>query len=253
MSSNRFSKVLILTSCISPNTFSGKISDFTSEKRAKELIRNCLYVIKKQLFDKIIIIDASPRNSLPKDINLASYLSNLGLTEQKDIDFIEFRPSQDIQILIEEKGKGFSETKMILNVLENLEYSERTIFFKLSGRYLIKNIENVISYIESFFNNGVDFAIPVSDLFFKTNSVMYAFSSSFKIEKFEEISKKISENDGLYVEHLLYSEVFLNSFINTLRMTKVLPIYPNDQEGGSCQGNYTFWRQLIKNLIYKYF
>ena len=253
MSSNRFLKVLILTSCISPNTFSGKISDFTPEKRAKELIRNCHYILKKNLFDKIVLIDASPKNSFTKDIDLSSYLFNLGLVEQKDIDFLEFRPSQDIQLLIDEKGKGFSETKMILHVLENLEYSEKTIFFKLSGRYLIKNIENVISYLETFFYKGVDFAIPVSSLFFKTNSVMYAFSASFKIEKFEEICKKISDNDGLYIEHLLYSEVFLNSFINSLRMTKVLPIYPNNQEGGSCQGNYAFWRQSIKNFIYKYF
>ena len=253
MRNNIFSKVLILTSCISPNTFAGSVSDFTSERRAKELTRNCLYIIEKNLFDKIIIIDASPRNSFPQGINLANYLSNLGLIKQKDIDFIEFRPSADNQTLIEEKGKGFSETKMILNVLENWEYSEKTIFFKLSGRYLIKNIELVISYLESFFNSGVEFAIPVSNLFFKTNSIMYAFSSSFKKEKFEEICKKVSDNDGLYVEHLLYSDVFLNSFINSLRITKVLPIYPYNQEGGSCQGNYTFWKQLIKNFIYKYF
>ena len=143
-----------------------------------------------------------------------------------------------------------SRTFNIIFVSENpLPFSS----IKISGRYLIKNIENIILYLESFFNKGGEFAIPVSNLFFKTNSVMYAFSSSFKKQRFEEICKKISDNDGLYVEHLLYSEVFLNTFINSLRMTKVLPKYPIDQEGGSCQGSYTFWRQLIKNFIYKYF
>ena len=100
---------------------------------------------------------------------------------------------------------------MILNVLENLEYSKETIFYKISGRYLIKNIEKVISDLERFFNEGGEFAIPVSDLFERTNSVMYVFSSNFKNYKFEEICKKVSDNEGIYVEHLFYSEVILNS------------------------------------------
>lgn len=252
MKSIIISKILILTSCISPNTYSGRVSNFTTERRAKELIKNSNFIIDKNLFDKIIIIDGSPKKLSPKDNNLKTYLFDLGLKNSKDIDFYEFKPDLNTKNLIEEKGKGFSETKMILSVLENVKYSGKVTFYKLSGRYLIKNIEKVIDSLEDFFIKKGEFAIPASNLFAKTNSVMYAFSSDFKNEKFEEICKKISDNDGLYVEHLLYSEVFLNSFIHSLKM-KVLPFYPSNQEGGSCQGQYTFWRQLIKNFIHKYF
>ncbi len=252
MESNCFSKILILTSCIFPNTFSGNISNFSPERRAKELILNCNYMLKKQLFDKIIIIDGSQKESLPKKKTFKDYLFDLGLKKSKVLYFYEFNPDINTQILIKEKGKGFSETKMILNVLENFKYSRKTIFYKLSGRYLIKNIEKVILDLERFFSRGGEFAIPVSNLFERTNSVMYIFSSNFNKNKFEEICKKVSDNDGLYVEHLLYSEVFLNSLVNTSRF-RILPIYPSNQEGGSCQGKYTLWRQLKKNFIHKYF
>lgn len=252
MSNNNFSKILILTSCISPNTFSGRTSNFTPERRAKELVKNCNYMINKQLFNKIIIIDGSQKESLPNKINFKDYLIKLGLKQSQDVDFYEFNPDIKTQILIKEKGKGFSETKMILNVLENYNYSRKTIFYKISGRYLIKNIEKVISDLERFFIAGGEFAIPVSSLFERTNSVMYIFSSNFNKNKFEEICKKVSDNEGIYIEHLLYSEVFLNAFVNSLRF-RILPIYPSNQEGGSCQGKYTLWRQLKKNLIHKYF
>ncbi len=251
MANKNFSKILILTSCISPNTFSGRISNFSPKRRAKELVLNCNYMIKKQLFNKIIIIDGSQKESLPKKINFKDYLFKLGLKKSKDIEFYDFNPDINTQILIKEKGKGYSETKMILNVLYNYTYSRKTIFYKISGRYFIKNIEKVISDVERFFIEGGEFAIPVSNLFERTNSVMYIFSSNFNNNKFEEICKKVSDNEGIYIEHLLYSEVFLNSFINSFRF-RILPIYPSNQEGGSCQGKYTLWRQFKKNFIHKY-
>jgi hypothetical protein len=85
--------------------------------------------------------------------------------------------------------------------------------------------------------------MPKSDMFSKTSSIFYAFNKKFPLEIFEEICMKVSDGKGLYLEHLFYSEIFLNSFVKSKRM-KVLPIYPYKLEGGHNQGKYTRIKQF---------
>ena len=73
---NKLTRVIILTSCISPNTKIGDITNFTLEKRAKELINNIKTIYKSKLFKKIIVVDSSPLNSFPKNYSLKIYLKS---------------------------------------------------------------------------------------------------------------------------------------------------------------------------------
>ena len=93
--------------------------------------------------------------------------------------------------------------------------------------------------------------MPKSDMLSKTSSIFYAFNKKFPLEIFEEICMKVSDGEGLYLEHLFYSEIFLNSFVKSKRM-KVLPIYPYKLEGGHNQGKYTRIKQFLNNVILKY-
>ena len=248
---NKLTRVIILTSCISPNTKIGDITNFTLEKRAKELINNIKTIYKSKLFKKIIVVDSSPLNSFPQNYSLKIYLKSLGGFTNQEIDFVTFKPSKSLMKQISLRGAGLSEMQMLLNILKRINIKNNTIIFKLSGRYLIKNLLVVIKDIDKNFSDNVDFCMPKSDIFSKTSSIFYAFNKKFPLEIFEEICMKVSDGEGLYVEHLFYSEIFLNSFVKSKRM-KVLPIYPYKLEGGHNQGKYTRIKQFLNNVILKY-
>ena len=246
-----FSRAIIITSCIKPNTKVGNVSNFSLEKRALELINNIKEIYKSKLFSQILVIDASPTNSFPKNQSLKIYLKKLGGLDVKEIKYICFKPNKKLKDKILIKGAGLSETKMLIYGIKKIKNKENTIIFKLSGRYLVKNLFKVINNIDKVFSDDVHFCMPISNLFLKTSSIFYAFNKKFPYEIFEQICKKVSDKEGLYIEHLFYSEIFLNSFIKTKRM-KELPIYPYQLYGGHNQGKYSITNQTIKNIILKY-
>ena len=248
---NKFTRVLVITSCISPNTKVGDLSNFTIEKRARELVNNIKSIYESKLFKKIIVVDSSPKNSFPKNKYLKSYLKSLGGLDTNQIQYLTFQPNRELKKKISLKGAGYSETKMMLYGLKKIKIQTNTIIFKLSGRYLIKNLINVIRNIEELFSDDANFCMPISEMFSKTSSIFYAFNKRFPIEILEEICDKVSDSEGLYVEHLFYSEVFLNSFIKSKRM-RLMPIYPYELEGAHNQGKYTRIKQFLNNIILKY-
>lgn len=248
---NKLTRVIILTSCISPNTKIGDITNFTLEKRAKELINNIKIIYKSKLFKKIIVVDSSPLNSFPKNYSLKIYLKSLGASTNQKIEFITFKPSKCLIKQISLRGAGLSEMQMLLYILKRINIKSNTIIFKLSGRYIIKNLLFVIKDLDKKFSSDVIFCMPKSEMFSKTSSIFYAFNKKFPLEIFDEICKKVADGEGLYVEHLFYSEIFLNSFVKSKRM-KVLPIYPYKLEGGHNQGKYTRIKQFLNNFILKY-
>lgn len=247
-----FSRAIIITSCINRNTKVGEVSNLSSKKRAEELVDNIKNTYKSNFFKQIIVIDASPPNSFPNNYTLKNYLKSLGGLDVKEIKYICFKPTKKIMKEISLKGAGLSETKMLINGIKNIKNKRNTIIFKLSGRYLIKNLQDVVKSIDTIFYDDIEFCMPISKLFSKTSSIFYAFNIKFPCEIFEKICKKVSDGDGLYIEHLFYSEIFLNSFIRSRRM-KELPIYPYQLNGGHNQGKYTMIKQYLMNIILKYF
>ena len=248
---NKFTRVLVITSCISPNTKVGDLSKFTIAKRASELVINIKNIYESKLFKKIIVVDSSPKHSFPQKDSLKNYLKSLGGLDTNEIQYLTFQPKKEIKQKIYLKGAGYSETKMMLYAFKKIKIQTNTIIFKLSGRYLIKNLINVIRNIEDLFSDDANFCMPISEMFSKTSSILYAFNKGFPIEILEEICDKVSDDEGLYVEHLFYSEVFLNSFIKSKRM-RLMPIYPYKLEGAHNQGKYTRIKQFLNNIILKY-
>jgi len=248
---NKLRRVILITSCISPNTNVGDISNFTLEKRARDLIKNIKKIYESKLFKQIIVVDSSPINSFPKNYSLKNYLKSLGGLNIKEIEYVTFEPTKSLKKQIYLKGAGLSETKMMLYGLKKIKTKTNTIILKLSGRYLIKNLISVIKNIDKIFYDDVSFCMPISEMFSKTSSIIYAFNNEFPFEIFEQICNKASDGEGLYIEHLFYSEIFLNSFIKSKRMN-ILPLYPYELEGGHKQGKYTRVKQFINNIILKY-
>ena len=85
--------------------------------------------------------------------------------------------------------------RMLLYGLSKIKFNKNTIIFKLSGRYLIKNLKCVIRQLDKIFSENFDFCIPVSEMFSKTSTILYAFNKRFPEEIFEEICKKVSDGD----------------------------------------------------------
>ena len=117
---NKFTRVIVLTSCISPNTKVGGLSNFCIEKRAKELIENIKAIYESKLFKRIIVVDSSPPNSFPNNYSLKDYLKSLEGLNIKEIEYITFKPSMELKKQISLKGSGLSEMRMLLYGLSKI-------------------------------------------------------------------------------------------------------------------------------------
>ena len=123
-----FSRAIIITSCIKPNTKVGNVSNFSLEKRALELINNIKEIYKSKLFSQILVIDASPTNSFPKNQSLKIYLKKLGGLDVKEIKYICFKPNKKLKDKILIKGAGLSETKMLIYGIKKLKIKKIQLF-----------------------------------------------------------------------------------------------------------------------------
>ncbi len=246
--------ILILTSCINPNTNIFAVGSI--EERTNDLVKNINFLINKEIFNLIYVIDASQEISFLENTNLKNYLVEKGSKINENIKFLNFSINDSLKKEIKKKGKGFSEMKMLLKVLEEIKnkFNETVYIHKISGRYKIINIEYLIEKnYKILTTTNSKIILNQSHLFERTITNFYTFSSDLDLKVFYKVLEKV--NDLFYksfsVEKLFYSEIVMNVFIYSYR-SRYLPKVDPNLKGGSTQGRLTRRRQIIKNFIYKY-
>ena len=81
---------------------------------------------------------------------------------------------------------------MILFVLNNIDKdnNEKIIFHKISGRYKILNIDNLVEYNnKNLVNSKSDIILGVSNFLEKTLTYFYSFTSNLENNIFQKIKK----------------------------------------------------------------
>ena len=241
--------ICLITSCIIPNTKTGPITNFTKKERLIQLTNNINYLLKTSLFKEIYIIDPFLNN----DEKIKEFTSDLfknGLIKSEKLKFIKFIPNEKTKLQIKTKGKGYSELEMIIEGTKkiNKEYSH-TLIHKISGRYKILNIKKIVKKSELIFNTKKKLYLPFSRLLSKCYTVLISFKSDIDVNFFINCLKDIEDKKNKYTEHSFYKNLVRKKIICR---NNIVPQFELSMIGGSEQGRYGIFKQLINKFLYGY-
>ena len=241
--------ICLITSCIVPNTISGPITNFTKKERLIQLTNNINYLVKTSLFNEIYIIDPFLNNE-KKIKEFTSDLFKNGLIKSAKLKYLTFNPSEKTKFQIKKKGKGYSELEMIIEGTKkiNKEYTH-TLIHKISGRYKILNIKKIVKKSELIFNTKNILYLPFSRLLSKCYTVLISYKSDIDVNFFIDCLKDIDDKKNKYTEHSLYKNLVRKKV--TYRNNTV-PKFELSMVGGSKQGKYGIFKQLMNKFLYGY-
>ena len=241
--------ICLITSCIVPNTTIGPISNFTIEERLTQLTNNINYLLESKLFNKIYIIDPYLNNE-QKSKHFYSYLLANGLIKSSKLKLITFNPNEKTKLTIKKKGKGYSELEMIIQGTKKINKKHNnTLIHKISGRYKILNIKKIVKKSEVILKNKKQLYLPFSRLLSKCFTVLITYKSEIDLKLFLDCLRDIDDKENIYTEHSFYKNLVKNNII--YRNNKV-PKFEFSMQGGSKQGNYGRFKQLINKFLYGY-
>ena len=241
--------ICLITSCIIPNTITGPITNFTKKERLIQLANNINYLLKTSLFNNIYIIDPFLKNE-EKIKKFTSELIKNGLIKSEKLKFLTFNPSEKTKLQIKNKGKGYSELEMIIEgtkkIKNNHDYS---LIHKISGRYKILNIKKIVKKSEQIFNTRKILYLPFSILLSKCYTVLISFKSDIDINFFINCLQDIEDKKNKYSEHSFYKNLVRKKV--TFR-NNIVPQFELSMIGGSKQGRYGIFKQLLNKFLYGY-
>ncbi len=245
----KINHICLITSCIIPNTISGPITNFTKKERLLQLTNNINYLLKTSLFKKIYIIDPFLNN----EVKIEKFNSDLfknGLIKSKKLKFLTFNPSKKTKLQIKNKGKGYSELEMIIEGTKkiNNDYND-TLIHKISGRYKILNINTIIETSELIFNTKKILFLPFSRILSKCYTVLISYKSDIDIKFFVNCLRDIEDKKNKYTEHSFYKNLVRKKVTSR---NNIVPQFELSMIGGSKQGRYGIFKQLMNKFLYGY-
>ena len=241
--------ICLITSCIIPNTRTGPITNFTKKERLIQLTNNINYLLKTSLFNKIYIIDPFLENE-GKIKEFTLELIKYGLIKSEKFEFLTFNPNEKTKLQIKKKGKGYSELEMIIEGTKKINKDhQNTLIHKISGRYKILNIKKIVKKSEQIFNTRKILYLPFSRLLSKCYTVLISFKSDIDVNFFINCLRDIEDKKNKYTEHSFYKNLVRKKV--TYR-NNIVPQFELSMIGGSNQGRYGIFKQLMNKFLYGY-
>ena len=205
-----------------------KHTELTSTKKRKVFYADSLlkWIINTPL-TSFVFCDNS--NALTDDFT--SPILEKARSLNKTLEFLQFEGSHD---LIEQKGKGFGEGELIEYALINsaiLNTSDS--FYKITGKLFVENFNDLHTKMDLTQNYmrrdtaKIEGSVAVDSRFFYMQKDFYQ-------GHIQNLYKKVDDDNGLYVERLIYQELL------PLQVVKNFPKLPNiTGVSGSTGKNYT--------------
>ena len=241
--------ICLITSCIIPNTNTGPITKFTKKERLNQLTVNINYLLETGLFKELYIIDPFLNNE-EKTKKFNYHLLENGLKKSKKLKLLTFNPNKKTKLEIKKKGKGYSELEMIIEGTKKIKREHKsTIIHKISGRYKILNINKIVKKSEVILNTQKSFYLPFSKLLSKCFTVLISYKSDIDIKVFVNCLSDIDDKKNKYTEHSLYKNIVKNE---TTARNNTVPRFELSMRGGSKQGRYGRFKQIINKYLYGY-
>ena len=117
-----------------------------------------------------------------------------GLQKSSKIKYINFKPNKKINFEIDKKGKGFSELKMIIESNKEIKKNHRNIIIhKISGRYKILNIRDIVKKSDEVLKGDKLLFLPFSRLLSKCYTVLISYKSDIDVKFIQSLSNEIDD------------------------------------------------------------
>ncbi len=185
--------ILIMTWSIKVNKNMPFHRHIPLEERLKQYIDTIIFYITKSNFWEIVYCDWNWF-----DIKQLSFLKDLAYIYGKTLELISFDNDQN---LVVEKWKWYGENKIIEYVTDNSELiKNHKCFYKITGRYIVKNINNIIKNEEK--KENIFFLSPfrkpsLATSFFKCNKNLFK-------KQLYGLWEYVNDKEWYYLENIYY-------------------------------------------------
>ena len=161
-----------------------------------------------------------------------------------------FKPSKKTTKYISSRGKGYSELKMIIEGNKIIKKNHKnSIIHKISGRYKILNLKNLIKKVSLFLKKIIIFSFPIQN-YYQVFNYIFLYKSDIEENIFDNCLLQINDSKYIYLEHSMFKNLVIKKKV--LR-NKNIPRLEFNMIGGSNQGRYGRLKQTINKFLYGYF
>lgn len=233
--------LLIITSSVFVSSPLTKITD--PKEREKQYINSILFYLNETNINKIVICDNSGFEY--------SYLK-LGIIAQQQNKKIELLSFKGDAYSIEKLGKGYGEGEIMKFILKNSRLlKDKDFFFKVTGRIIIKNINQIIKSI----NPSLNYFQTIREVLLfsasKVDTRFYFCNKHIFNENLLDIYYFINDLEGYYLEHIYYRALERNKI--QYNNFKFYPNYVGISGSSGMSYNESLIKRIIKQLISRFF
>lgn len=192
---NKIYPVLLITGTINVSTRVPFVAVTNPDIRLKDYISTINWAIKSTNFDSIVFCENSGFNLNVETIDTFAKAKN------KRFEYMTFIGNIET---IQKKGKGYGEGEIIQYALNNSKLlQENSIFCKLTGRLMIKNINDLIKKPQNYFMH-----IKGEK---KIDTRFYCIKKQDYVKIFYDSYKKVNDLNGYYLENVFYNDLILSN------------------------------------------
>ena len=111
------------------------------------------------------------------------------------------------------------------------------------------NIKKIVKKSELIFNTKKVLYLPFSRVLSKCYTVLISYKSNIDVKLFVNCLKDIEDKKNKYTEHSFYRNLVRKKFTSR---NNIVPEFELNMIGGSKQGRYGIFKQLINKFLYGY-
>ena len=242
--------ILILTSCCYPNT-SLSVSDLTPNQRFIDLCANISYLIKKAIFDFIVIVDPSLNASRSKITRLEALVGeDLKGKYHIMIPHLDKHEKKNV----ESRGKGYSELLLLGKAIEYITLMGwlDSHIFKLSARYRLFNIRELVQmYLNAHLQKGCKIGLTYSLHHASVSTIFFSFPvhCSHHILNCLDL---INDASSHTIESVFFDQLVLRPSAEYIRLPDPI-FFPGTRSGShnKVYGIYSIILQVIKVWLFR--
>lgn len=231
---------LLITGTIIPN--SNFVAHANPHQRRNEYLENLKFYSSEFPDYTVFFLENSVYN-FSSDTEFTSVLSS------KNITLIKFPVSDKF-----EQGKGYQEFEMLDKVIEQ-ECKNYKYFVKITGRYRVLNLKNLLS------TNCETILLDLHKKPAVAQTNVFMVNGMFYRENFMGLYKQVDDSKGIFIEKIIYNKIIFAGLLNRTSMFKRNPIIVgvSGSYGGTLNRNKykmmarNFERKLLSLLKIKQF
>lgn len=201
-------EILIMTSAIRPPKWMPFHKAIEEKERIKQYLDAILFYLTKSDFESIVFVDGSGIES-----DFFYFLFPIADFYNKKFEMLSF---ENDPILLKSKWKGYGENNILKFAIENSALLKNyKCFYKVTGRYLIKNINQILK--NEKMNENVFFRTSVLDRSLCNTGFFKVSKELFKRELWN-LWDNVNDKQGVFLEHLYLKQLTRKTKIKNFKL-----------------------------------